>query len=73
MLATRILTACPMPAAPLPFRLLSPAEYALLSATEKTDYLARLTADIQRHVRSVREEIRRVVQWLLRKDGAVRR
>jgi hypothetical protein len=62
-----------MPAAPLPFRLLSPAEYALLSATEKVEYLARLTADIQKHVRTFREENKRLVQWLLQKDGMTRR
>lgn len=62
-----------MPAAPLPFRLLSPAEYALLSATEKTEYLVRLTADIQKHLRGFREQNRRVVEWLLRRDGATRK
>ena len=59
-----------MPAASLPFRLLSPAEYALLSAQEKTDYLARLTADIQKHLRTFREGNKRVVEWLLRSDAA---
>ena len=58
-----------MPTAPPPFLLLSPAQYALLSATEKTDYLSRLMADIQRDARRFREDNRRVVDWLLRKDN----
>ena len=62
-----------MPVAPPPFRLLSPAQYALLSAKEKTDYLARLKADIQKHVRRFREDNRRLLDWLLHKDDAGRR
>ena len=61
-----------MPAAPPPFRLLSPAQYALLSAEEKTDYLSRLMADIHSHAQRFRDDNKRVVDWLLRK-GAVGR
>ena len=58
----------PMPAALLPFRLLSPAQYALLSAVEKTEYLRRLVADIKAHTRRFRADNRRLVHWLLHKD-----
>lgn len=62
-----------MRAAPLPFRLLSPAEYAQLSAEDKTDYLVRLTDDIHKHLRLLREENRRRRHWLLHKDDPDRR
>ena len=51
-----------------PFRLLNPAEYALLSAQEKTDYLRRLVRDIQKHLHGFRADNMRMVQWVLRKD-----
>ena len=57
-----------MPADPPPFRLLNPAQFALLTAEEKSDYLSRLTFDIQKHVRDFKERNKRVVQWLLHKD-----
>lgn len=61
-----------MPAAPLPFRLLSPAQYALLSAEEKADYLRRMVADIRSHGQRFRDDNKRVVDWLLRKDDVGR-
>lgn len=46
-----------MPVAPLPaFPLLSPAQYALLSAVEKSDYVGRLIADIKTHKRRFQED-----------------
>lgn len=58
-----------MPVAPPPlFLLLSPAQYALLSAVEKSDYLGRLIADIKQHGRRFREDNRRLVHWVLHKD-----
>ena len=58
-----------MPAASPPFRLLSPAQYAALSAKEKAEYLGRLTFDVQEHSRQFRARNKRLVEWLLRKDG----
>jgi hypothetical protein len=57
----------PMPAAPPPFRLLSPAQFRLLTAEQKSDYLSRLTS-MSRHAREFHQVNRRVVEWLLRKD-----
>ncbi len=53
---------------PPPFRLLSPAEFALLSPEEKSDYLSRLTFDIQKHLRKFRDDNKRLVDWVLHKD-----
>lgn len=61
-----------MPATLPPFRLLSPAEYALLSAEEKTRYLFSLADDIGKHMQRFREHNKRVVHWLLHKDGVPR-
>ena len=57
-----------MPAGPLPFRLLSPAEFALLTAAEKIEYLGKLTLDVQRRAREFKEGNKRLVDWLLHKD-----
>ena len=58
-----------MPIAPLPvFRLLSPAEYALLGPVEKSEYLGRLRADIKEYAQRFRADNKRIVQWLLHKD-----
>jgi hypothetical protein len=53
-----------------PFRLLDPAQFALLSAQEKSDYLGRLAVDVQEHLRESRERNGRMVEWLLHKDDA---
>ncbi|HYX66273.1 MAG TPA: hypothetical protein VE935_18805 [Burkholderiales bacterium] len=58
-----------MPAAPRPFRLLTPAQFAMLTAEEKADYLSRLTFDIQKHMRQVQESNKRLVNWILQKNG----
>lgn len=58
-----------MPANSPPFRLLTPAEYALLTADEKTDYLGRLTLDVQKHLRQFREDNKRLLAWVLRKNN----
>jgi hypothetical protein len=52
----------------VPFRLLSPAEYALLSAREKKEYFRELARDIQQHLRRFRADNRRLVEWVLRKE-----
>ena len=58
-----------MPVAPLPgFRLLSPAQFALLSAVEKSDYLGRWIADIKMYKRRFQEDNKRLVHWILHKD-----
>jgi hypothetical protein len=52
----------------VPFRLLNPAEYALLSAQEKRDYFKRLTTDIRSHLQRFRADNMRLVQWVLHRD-----
>ena len=52
----------------VPFRLLNPAEYALLSAQEKRDYFKRLTTDIRSHLQRFRADNARLVQLVLRKE-----
>ena len=52
----------------VPFRLLNPAEYALLSVQEKRDYLRLLVQDIRKHLHGFRADNMRLVQWALRKD-----
>lgn len=58
-----------MPPAAPPFRLLSPAQYALLGDQEKRDYLVALRLDIQRRKDQFRAVNRRIVQWLVDKGG----
>ena len=57
-----------MLAHPPPFRLLSPAEYALLTANEKAEYLGRLTLDVEQRARAFKEANKRLVNWVLHKD-----
>jgi len=53
--------------------MLSPAQLALLNPEERSDYLSRLTRDIQRHVRQFRDDNRRLVDWVLHKDDPPRK
>ena len=51
-----------------PFRLLGPAEYALLTAKEKTESRDRLALDVQQRARAFKEANKRLVDWVLHKD-----
>ena len=51
-----------------PFRLLSPEQFALLTAEEKSDYLSRLSFDVQRYIREFRERNKRLAHWVMHKD-----
>jgi hypothetical protein len=58
-----------MPPPASPFRLLNPAQYALLGDQEKRDYLVALRLDIHRRQDQFRADNRRIVQWLVDKGA----
>lgn len=57
-----------MHAAPPPFLPMSPAQFVLLTAKEKSDYLVGLTIDLQKRVQEFHEGNKRLVEWVLHKD-----